>query len=64
MKAPKERVYTTYVSWCRDIGEEVLTRTAFNRRMRGQGLVDSTVRIGDKTVKCWMNVTLGGNSDA
>ncbi|MCK4626277.1 MAG: bifunctional DNA primase/polymerase [Phycisphaerae bacterium] len=60
MKTPKERVYSAYCTWCRDIGEDVLSRTSFNKRMRGQGFVDKTAKTDRKAQKCWIHITLDG----
>ena len=61
-RTPKERVYLAYCDWCRSIGEDVLSRPIFNKRMRGHGLVDKAAKVAGegKTQKCWMNVTLQG----
>jgi len=60
MRTPKERVYLAYCEWCRSIGEDVLSRPIFNKRMRGHGLVDKAAKVAgeEKTQKCWMNVAL------
>jgi putative DNA primase/helicase len=60
MRTPKERVYLAYCEWCRSIGEDVLSRPIFNKRMRGHGLVDKGAKVAGegKTQKCWMNVAL------
>jgi putative DNA primase/helicase len=62
MKTPKERVYLAYTNWCRAVGEDVLTRNAFNSRLRGQGFVDKAAKMpGDpRTQKCWLHLTLKG----
>jgi len=59
-RTPKERVYLAYCEWCRSIGEDVLSRPIFNKRMRGHGLVDKAAKVAgeEKTQKCWMNVAL------
>jgi len=59
-RTPKERVYLAYCDWCRSIGEDVLSRPIFNKRMRGHGLVDKAAKVAgeEKTQKCWMNVAL------
>ena len=61
MRAPKERVYLAYCSWCRDVGEDVVTRNAFNSRLRVQGYVDKPLWVESRTQKCWLNLTLKGN---
>ena len=64
MKTPKERIYSVYCIWCKDIGEDVLTRKGFNSRMRNYGFVDKAAKEGGKTQKCWMNLMLqGGGND-
>ncbi len=65
MRAPKDRVYTAYSNWCRDIGEDALDRTEFNNRMRGHGFVDKTGKMpGErKAQKCWFHLTLKAETD-
>ena len=62
MRAPKERVYLAYCSWCRSVGEDVLTRNAFNSRLRIHGFEDKAAKLSGsaKTQKCWLNLTLKG----
>ena len=64
MKTLKERLYAAYCGWCRTIGEDVLSRTMFNRRMQAQGFVDKKVKEDGKTPKYWMDLTLEGKADA
>jgi putative DNA primase/helicase len=63
-RTPKERVYLAYCNWCRAVGEDVLTRNAFNSRLRGHGFVDKAAKMpGDsRTQKCWLHLTLKGES--
>jgi len=61
MKTAKERVYLAYSNWCRAVGEDVLTRNAFNSRMRGHGFIDKPLRIDGRLCKCWTHITLRGN---
>jgi putative DNA primase/helicase len=63
MRTPKERVYSAYCTWCRDIGEDVLTRKSFNTRMRSHGFVDKDAKADNSTLKCWMYLTLEGGTD-
>ena len=63
MNTPKERIYGAYCSWCRDVGEEALSRSAFNGRMRGHCFVDKAVWVNGRTRKCWTDLTLGGTDD-
>ncbi len=62
MRTPKERVYLAYSNWCRAVGEDVLSRNAFNSRLRGHGFVDKAAKLpGDsRTQKCWLHLTLKG----
>jgi putative DNA primase/helicase len=63
MKTPKERIYSVYCVWCKDIGEDVLTRKAFNSRVRGHGYSDKAAWLHGRTQKCWLHLTLKGKSD-
>jgi putative DNA primase/helicase len=65
LRTPKERVYLAYCSWCRSVGEDVLTRNAFNSRLRIHGFEDKTAKMPGsvKAQKCWLNLTLKGESD-
>ena len=56
-------MYQAYSSWCRDVGEDAVTRRAFNGRMRGHGFVDKDAKDAGSTLKCWMDLTLGGPTD-
>jgi putative DNA primase/helicase len=60
MRTPKERVYMAYCSWCRSVGEDVLTRNAFNSRLRIHGFEDRAAKLtgSGKAQKCWLNLTL------
>ncbi len=58
MRTPKEQVYLAYCSWCRSVGEDVLTRNAFNSRMRCHGFVDKPLWVDGRTQKCWLHLTL------
>lgn len=60
MRTPKERVYLAYCAWCKGIGEDVLSRNAFNNRLRTRGFEDKPAKLsGDsKTQKCWLHLTL------
>ncbi len=62
MKTPKENVYLAYCSWCKSVGEDLLTRNAFNSRMRIHGFEDRAAKMhgNPKTQKCWLNLTLQG----
>ena len=63
MNAPKERVYSAYCSWCRDTGEDVLSRNAFSNRMRGHGFADKAAWVNGRTQKCWIDLMLGVPND-
>ena len=63
MKTPKERIYSVYCVWCRDVGEDVLTRKAFNSRVRGHGYSDKAAWLNNRTQKCWLHLTLKGKND-
>jgi len=56
-------MYGVYCSWCRDVEEESLSRSAFNGRMRGHGFVDKAAWVNGRTQKCWIDLTLGGSDD-
>jgi len=62
MRTPKERVYLAYCAWCKSVGEDVLTRNAFNSRMRIHGFEDKGAKMpgSGKAQKCWLNMTLNG----
>jgi putative DNA primase/helicase len=60
MRTPKERVYMAYCSWCRNVGEDVLTRNAFNGRVRAQGFTDKPLWVDNRAQKCWLHLTLKG----
>lgn len=60
MRTPKERVYSVYCSWCKAMGEDMLTRNAFNSRIRTQGFIDKALWVDSQTQKCWMHMTLKG----
>ena len=60
MRTPKERLYSVYCRWCKDVGEDVLGRTAFNKRMRGHGFEDKAIWVNRKTIKCWIDISLKG----
>ena len=62
MRTPKERVYMAYCTWCRNIGEDVMIRNAFNSRLRSQGFADKALRTNEGAQKCWEHLTLKGNS--
>jgi len=62
MRTPKERVYAAYCTWCRNVGEDVLTRSAFNSRLRSQGFADKSLRTDEGAQKCWEHLTLKGGS--
>jgi putative DNA primase/helicase len=65
MRTPKERVYGAYCTWCRAVGEDVLTRNAFNSRMRIHGFEDKGAKMpgSGKAQKCWLHLTLKGGDD-
>jgi putative DNA primase/helicase len=60
MRTPKERLYLAYCAWCRDVGEDVLIRNAFNSRLRSHGFEDKPLRVEGRVQKCWMHMTLKG----
>ncbi|MFA6135238.1 MAG: phage/plasmid primase, P4 family [Phycisphaerae bacterium] len=60
MRTPKERVYLAYCNWCRNVGEDVLTRNALNSRLRQQGFEDKPLRADGRLQKCWMHMTFRG----
>jgi hypothetical protein len=62
MRTPKERVYLAYCNWCKNVGEDVLARNAFNGRVRGQGFTDKALRISGQAQKCWLHLTLKGEN--
>ena len=61
----KERVYLAYCAWCRSVGEDVLTRNAFNARLRIHSFEDKTAKMpgSGKAQKCWLNLTLKGGTE-
>lgn len=63
MRVPKERTYTAYCIWCKDVGEEALSRRSFSTRMRSHGFEDSQAKLDGKNHRCWLNLTLKGNCD-
>jgi hypothetical protein len=42
------------------MGEDALTRNAFNGRVRAIGFEDKAAKVGQKAQKCWMHLTLEG----
>ena len=55
-------MYLAYCAWCKSVGEDVLTRNAFNSRMRIHGFEDKGAKMpgSGKAQKCWLNMTLNG----
>ena len=60
MRTPKERVYLAYCVWCKAMGEDLLSRNAFNSSIRAQGFLDKTAKLsGDvRAQKCCIHMTL------
>lgn len=63
MRVPKERVHSIYCSWCKTVGEDVLSRRSFSTRMQSHGFEDGQGKINGINHKCWFNLTLKGNCD-
>ena len=54
----KARVYSGYVRYCSQNNMKPLSNPKFNDKMRKEGFIDTTKRIGDRTAKIWEGCTL------
>jgi len=55
-RAPKARIWATYATWCKDVGETPMTSREFTHRMRQHGFGEDVAKIDGKSSRVWLGI--------